>query len=91
MVVEEDETPDDMAAEDMHEDYDEELDFGLGSQKLGTGPFAAVSATGEIVQGKIPFHSFAHAVLNCGYVIIISVPTVLSTFSYFLLPTFRCV
>ena len=43
---------DDMAAEDMHVDFDEELDFGLGSQKLGTGPFAAVSVTGEIVQGE---------------------------------------
>ena len=41
-----------MAAEDMHEDYDEELDFGLGSQKLGTDPFAPESDTTTAKSGK---------------------------------------
>ena len=50
--IEEDEMPDDMAAEDMNTDYDEELDFGLGSPKLGTGPFAPATAEGLVSQGK---------------------------------------
>ena len=37
-AVEDEEMPDDMAAEDMNNDYDDELNFGLGSTKLGTGP-----------------------------------------------------
>jgi hypothetical protein len=49
--IEEDEMPDDMAAEDMNTDYDEELDFGLGSPKLGTGPFAPATAEG-LVKGE---------------------------------------
>lgn len=49
--IEEDEMPDDMAAEDMNDDYDEELDFGLGSQKLGTGPFAPSTPEGVVKPG----------------------------------------
>ena len=32
-----------MAPEDMHEDYDEELDFGLGSQNQGSASASATS------------------------------------------------
>jgi hypothetical protein len=56
--IEEDEMPDDMAAEDMNTDYDEELDFGLGSPKLGTGPFAPATAEG-LVKGEKGYHDRA--------------------------------
>ena len=41
-----------MAPEDMHEDYDEELDFGLGSEKNGAASSKSVVQNNVVVPGK---------------------------------------
>ena len=41
-----------MAPEDMHEDYDEELDFGLGSQNQGSAS-ASASATSIVEKSAV--------------------------------------
>ena len=41
-----------MAPEDMHEDYDEELDFGLGSQNKGSASATSIVEKSVVVPGN---------------------------------------